>query len=216
MLPLRKFWLSNYFIGVGRFIFLQIGRWIWGYPRWHCSPVNRKPYVLDIIDTVEKMIEDGIIGTGYIVEVGCGRGDIIGNIRYEKRVGIDIDGTVINAAKFFHSDMEFIKGEFDAIPVDDIDVLIVAGFLHGASPEYAHELLSRVLPKTKLFIFDVFLDAKGDPLPGWVDESHHAYTHSGEYLCDGKFGLIYKGKEFQSSAAGLDALRHMEYWLKKE
>ncbi len=215
MSPLRRFWLSNFFVGVGKFLFLQIGRLIWGYSRWHCSPVNRKPYALEIIETLEEMLEAGTIGSGYIVEVGCGRGDIIGNIRYGKRIGIDIDPHAISAAKFLHPDMTFIEGEIDAIPVDNIDALIMVGWLHGISPEIVHEWLCPVLPKTKIFIFDVFLDEYENPLSGYVDENSHAYTHDGQFLCDGKYELILKGKSLKSSTVGRTALRRMEYWMRK-
>jgi len=216
MSPLRRFWLSNFFVGVGKFLFLQIGRLIWGYSRWHCSPVNRKPYALEIIETLEEMIKAGTIGKGYIVEVGCGRGDIIGNIRYGKRIGIDIDPHAINAAKFLHPDMTFIKGEVDAIPIDNIDVLIMVGWLHGITPEAVHDLIQHALQKTKMFVFDVFLDEHEQPLEGYVDETSHAHTHNGHFLCDEEFRLVCQGINLPSSTTGRPALKHVEFWIRKE
>lgn len=110
MSPWRKFLLSNYFVGVLKYPFLLLGRHIFGYSRWNARPINRKPYALHIIETVERLIEDGQIRNGYIVEVGCGMGDIIGNIKYDKKIGVDIDEHVIRAAKICHRNTEFYTG----------------------------------------------------------------------------------------------------------
>ncbi len=177
----RRFWLTNYYIGMLKYFVYQCGRFIWGYSSWHRIPINWRPYAIHIIEAIEFMIKKGVIGNGLIVEVGCGRGDIIGNIKYGKKLGIDIEEKVIDAAKFFYSDTKFMQGEITDMPDNFIDALIIVNWMHIEKPEVLHELLSPHLAYIKIIVFDVFLDSNGgESLSG------DKFSHDGHYLFDGK------------------------------
>lgn len=206
----RRFWLTNYYIGMLKYLVYQCGRFIWGYSSWHRIPINWRPYAIHIIETIEFMIEKGVIGNGLIVEVGCGRGDIIGNIKYEKKLGIDIEEKVIDAAKFFYSDTRFLQGEIKDIPTTEIDVLIMAGWMHLETPEVLHNWLSPHLANIKIIVFDVFLDSNGESLSG------DRFSHDGHYLFDGNFVLYRKSESEKTCTDGVPCMKHVEYWIRKD
>ena len=195
MSPLKKIWLSNFFIGMGKLIFYRLDRIFFGYPSWHCTPINRKPYAIEVIEAVEGMIDSGHIRDGYVVEVGCGRGDIIGNIDYRKRIGMDIDADIIQAAKFYHPRMDFYAGGVDSIPVDHIDALLLINWLSGVPADTVHDLLRSVLGRAKIIVFD---NVEG-----------YKFFHDGNYLFDGRYVLLGKSKIFSASHG---ATRWIEYW----
>lgn len=196
---LRKFILSNFCVGLLRGLLYRLDRVRFGYPKWHCSPINHKPYAISIVETIERMIKAKIVRNGYIVEVGCGRGDIIGNLQYDKKIGLDIDATIIRAASFYHPDMEFLVGGIGDIPVPNIDVLRLVNILAGFSPETVHGWIEPILGKPNIIVIDKVEGYK--------------YVHDGTYLFDSQYKMFLKSEKFKASH---ESARYIEYWIKHD
>ena len=57
---------------------------IFGFGEWHLIPYEDKEYAQDVVQQLNKYLE-GINEDVYIVEVGCGLGDIIKRIKFDKK-----------------------------------------------------------------------------------------------------------------------------------
>lgn len=96
---------------------------------WHMIPKFKKPYVKDIISTVNKLPLDT---TGSIVECGCGLCDIVGSKKLKRyqRFGFDVDENVIYVDEKLYPNIAFTVGSFEKIHHMNISVLIAVNFLH--------------------------------------------------------------------------------------
>lgn len=77
---IHNFWISNAVVGRIKKVFYRLLRRRYGFREWHVSPINERAYAIFVVKTVNALIRDGKIREGSIVEVGCGLGEIIGNI----------------------------------------------------------------------------------------------------------------------------------------
>lgn len=173
-----------------------------GYDDWHCTPIQQKPYIIPIID----FIESHVAPEGLIVEVGCGRGDIIGNIQYTgKKIGIDLSDEVGQYITHFYKDVYFLQGSFGDVNFGEIECLVMVNFIHTMSSEKLKSEIGRIIRNNDvhMFVFDVLEN---------IEASGYKYSHNGEYLLEG--GLYKKFHESPVYIAANGAKRHIEYWLK--
>lgn len=208
---LRRFYYSSRVLGVLRRIFYRLLQKIYKFDPWHISALRSKPYAVDIIEKIEEFLSennDANYKNAPIVEIGCGRGDIIGNIKYNNKIGIDADANVIKAAKFLNNfagyKTNYINGKFDAINFGKIKCLIMVNFIHGSSPEKLKNIMSDVLNKNdiQLICFDAFTNN---------ENTEYKYSHDGAELLGSEYRHFYSSKDY-SAAHG--ALRHIEYFIK--
>lgn len=102
---------------------------------WHTTPYELRPYAKWMTWKLSRMMEDGRCEVGDVVEIGCGLGDIISNIRGRgRRMGYDIDEKVIRAAKIVHPLTKFHVGSFRDIQGKKFSVVIAVNFLHFIPP----------------------------------------------------------------------------------
>lgn len=99
---------------------------------WHVSGnISCRTYKREVLSLVKSL---GFINSA--VEIGCGLGDLISNIDAPKRVGIDIDKNVINAAAFLHGkNCQFILGSFCEAKYYQADLLIMINWIHEIDTE---------------------------------------------------------------------------------
>ena len=101
---------------------------------WHDDPLNAKPYAAYIVKNINSRIEEENIRS--VVEIGCGLGDIIGNINLHRgKIGYDITRETVKCARLLHPTTSFQVGSYDSVQVGKIDLLIIAGVLHRISDE---------------------------------------------------------------------------------
>lgn len=206
---LKKWWISDYMVGKCKQRIYAILQRIYLFDVWHLGPINFKPYAWDIVFMAEKYIDKKEIQ--YVVEVGCGLGDIIGNIRTVqnkkcRKIGIDRERNVIRAAKLLHPSITFLQGSFDSCRNRDRVCLIMVNFIHMIPKEELREEIRQLLlmNKVELVILDTFSRNK---------DTEYLYSHCGEELFEGKYRCIRKSKAF---AAAHGARRYIEYWEKTE
>lgn len=100
---------------------------------WHITPFNEKIYAIEIVQYINWLLSRYPILRNYkIVEIGCGLGDIISNIRIcnKNKMGIDVESNAIKVAHIMHPFIEFDIGSFDNVENEKIGVLIAVNFLH--------------------------------------------------------------------------------------
>lgn len=62
---------------------------LFSFNLWHVSPINFRPYALEIINFVNNYISlNKNQNADAIIEVGCGLGELIGNITYRLKLRI--------------------------------------------------------------------------------------------------------------------------------
>lgn len=169
---------------------------VFGYGEWHISPINERQYAIDIV----KWIGD-FISMGTIVEIGCGIGEIIGNIKGVgiSKYGYDINCNNVVAAQFFHKDTHFICGGFESVKNKNIEVLILVNFIHGIEPAELKTIINKLINenRVKYFVIDI-VSGKG-----------YRYKHNGSYLLGEKYKRIYKSKNYRAAENGK---RWVEIW----
>lgn len=202
---LRKWWMSDYMVGNCKQKFFAILQKIYAFDEWHLGPINFKPYAREVVLMIEKYMNKNKIQ--FIVEVGCGLGDVIGNIKTAsnkkcQKIGIDKDGNVIKAAKLLHPSITFWQGSFDRCINKDGVCLIMINFIHAIPKEELKEEMKRLLlaNRVDLVVIDTFSRNKN---------TEYLYSHCGEELFDGKYRCIRKSKAFPAAHG---AKRYIEYW----
>jgi len=109
---------------------------------WHRNPIYWMSYRLEATKQINNIIEQGKKESLTIVEIGCGLGEILREVKkYNKNknlniYGFDIDKKVIDVAKKLGKEINFKVGTFDSvinIPEKTIDILIMISFLHCLS-----------------------------------------------------------------------------------
>ena len=200
----RKFFYRNRVLGfIKRFLVYKPLQKIYGFNSWHLGPLSEKRYAVDIIDKVEEITSED---KSPIVEIGCGRGDIIGNIRHPRKIGIDLSPEVIKAARLFHHDTEFIAGGFDKTDFGDISCLIMVNFIHAICPNEMHSYMKNVFTRNnvKFVCFDVLTN---------IEYTEYKYMHSGSEMLGDDYELFHTDYKYPAAHW---AFRHIEYWRKKE
>lgn len=204
----QKWWISDTVAGNYKRVMYQFLQKIFLFDSWHLEPINFRPYAKEIVLATESYINQKNIQC--VMEVGCGLGDIIGNIKVSNRkcrkMGIDREKNVLKAAKVLHPSAIFLQGSFDQCISRDETCLIMVNFIHRIPCDELKKEMQRVLLKSnvKLVVLDTFLSN---------ENTVYEYSHCGRELFAGKYKCIRKSRGF---AAAQGARRYIEYWEKIE
>lgn len=148
---------------------------IFRFGEWHLIPYEDKEYAQDIVQQLNKYLE-GINEDGYIVEVGCGLGDIIKRIKWDKKAGYDVSANVLKAARFICRDVLYETGSFEKVHQKYINCFIMVNFIHGIRPEALKAEIQELLKKSQvnMFVIDRLINIKNTP---------YKFSHvGGDYL----------------------------------
>lgn len=111
---------------------------IFRFREWHVTPYQKRPYAVALVKKLNLLIARNQISEGQCIEVGCGLGDIIANVKWPNRVGLDLEKRAVWAAHVLHPCTCVKYGSFDCIFGKKISVIIAVNFLHGFSQEQVH------------------------------------------------------------------------------
>jgi SAM-dependent methyltransferase len=110
--------------------------WIFRFHNWHILPLSLKRYAQDIILFLNK-----ISNNQSYLEIGCGSGDIIRNVNFKKRIGLDSENEVLRAARFlsplsFQWNIVYKKFTFPTDPIEGkFDAIVLVNWIHEIEPE---------------------------------------------------------------------------------
>ena len=138
------------------------------FPEWHITPINFRPYAIGIVEYLNKQPKKKV------VEIGCGLGEIIGNLSGCAREGLDLDVRAIKAAERLYRNSHFRVGTFEDIAGEKIDYLITVNFIHGIPPAELKRNYQCLCEKND--IKNVVLDI--------TDSPNYRYVHDVSYLFD--------------------------------
>jgi hypothetical protein len=106
--------------------------------RWHQCPLAAKDYALDIIKYLNAQPKRR---RRRVVEIGCGIGDILLNLDFEERHGLDSDRAVLKGAEFFRRShfkgtANFTQAIFPECNLEGVySAIIMVGWTHAIAPE---------------------------------------------------------------------------------
>ena len=123
----------------------ELLRRVVGFDEWHLHSIAMRYYAKPLINRINALIEKNEISEGRIVEVGCGLGDILQEVKWKDKIGYDLDSKVIVAARIMHPFLRFRVGTFDSILNNKISVLIALNFLHSMDYKAARDRLLSLL-----------------------------------------------------------------------
>ena len=182
-----------------------IGRCL-GINEWQQSLYLDRPYGMNVIHYVSRYFKNQNQVT--IVEVGCGIGELIGNVKTSSRMcnkaAYDINPRNIGVGEWLYPKVKFHLGTFHDVEKGKIDCLIMVNFIHMIEPKELKEELTMLLKMNdvNMFVFDTFQKNQG---------TEYCYSHDGQYLFEGKYELMKKSQGFKT---GSGARRYVEYWGK--
>ena len=170
--------------------------WKWGlqkyfhFDQWHIVSLRQRAYARDIISYCNQREHRQAF-----LEIGCGLGDIIRNVKYSNRVGYDADERVLRAASFI-SRFSFgnkIKYHAFTFPASEIsgkyDVILLVNWIHHIDP-------SVLRSKIKEY-FVGSLNAGGVIIIDTVDHHEYKYNHDVVYLSEDLNARIHKLGDYE-------------------
>jgi 2-polyprenyl-3-methyl-5-hydroxy-6-metoxy-1,4-benzoquinol methylase len=147
---------------------------VFGFDRWHISSLDQRPYAQDIILYCNKRQTKNSFA-----EIGCGLGDILRNVRFTERTGMDADRKVLKAAAFL-SKIEGQKIQFEVFNFPGsmlrscYDVITMVNWIHHIEPE---------ILKSKISIyFHQNLNSQGEILIDTVQDKDYRFNHDIQFL----------------------------------
>ncbi len=196
---IQKWWISDSQIAKLKKRVYGILQKKYPFINWHLTSINDRPYAQEIVVSVQKYVNKGNICG--IIEVGCGLGDIIGNIRRGKgckKIGFDTDAAVVKAAAILHPSVIFKQGSFKDVPIyvrGGGNCLIIVDFIHTMSEEELKAEMEKILTTggIDLIVFDTFVRH---------ENTVYKYSHIGERFLGNQYQCVKKSKGFAAAQGG--------------
>ena len=152
--------LSGFIIRVQR----RFLRAKFGFEKWHISSLDQRQYALDVISHANSRSV-----RRRCVEIGCGLGDIIRNVRYEQRFGFDLDEKVLNAPRFLsrlNKQENLTYGVF-RFPEDELqghfDLIIMVNWIHHIETSTLSKKLNDYFNNNLSTGGEIIIDTVQDP-----------------------------------------------------
>jgi len=184
--------LKNSLFSIYKRIYYNGLRKKYNFDAWHASsPIESKPYKRQAVELVNEY------GKSNIVEIGCGLGEILAELKSPNRVGVDYDKEVINAANhLFGKHIKFLDHDFNNIdsidfPFREIDFLLLINWTHEMAWSTIEKKIKQL--NTKYPIGRILIDT--------IKEGHSDYPHHHKVEDLKKLGTIVK------SVDGCDGVR---------
>ena len=128
---IKEVGISNTLIGSYKLLRYKRLQKDYGFDPWHTSPYELRKYAQD----VAKYINDNLHRESTVVDIGCGLGEVLRNVKAKKRVGLDLDEAAIKCARMLDRSktIEYEVGTFENFEKGQIvDFLITLSFMHGS------------------------------------------------------------------------------------
>ena len=155
--------------------------------RWHQCPLAAKDYAVDIIKYLNAQPKKR---RRKVVEIGCGIGDILLNLDFEERLGLDSDPAVLKGAEFFRRShfkgkANFAQALFPQYKMEGVfSAIIMVGWTHAIAPEILRGGIRNLVINN--------LDTGGILIIDTVNGEGYPYRHSHITLFEGLHGRIEK------------------------
>lgn len=184
----RKAWYSSVPLGKLKWVYYKYLQHCYRFQEWHTTPINFRPYAIGIVDDLNKKPKKKV------VEIGCGLGEIIGNLKGCERKGLDLDARVIKAAGRLYRNTHFCVGSFANIMGEKIDYLITVNFIHAIAPEELKRDYQYLCGNND--IKNIVLDVTDSPNYQYVHDVHYLFDELGYVVKRLKGYQVIKGRRW--------------------
>ncbi|MFA5746034.1 MAG: DUF2334 domain-containing protein [archaeon] len=154
------------------------------FNKWHINPIELRPYALDCVKEVNKIISKEKLTSVY--EIGCGLGEILNKIKAKIRVGYDIEPEVLIAGAQKFKKIIFNYGSFNDIKNKNIDVLITVNFIHEIKPSILKKYYANLIKYNRIKYIA-------------VDSVNYKYNHNFKQILPREYKLVFKSKVFENN-----------------
>jgi len=150
---------------------------IFKFENWHRYSLYDRLYGLEIIKYCNNCGHKN-----RIIEIGCGLGDLLRNIHFKKRIGLDSEKNVLKAARLyayitFQFDISYQLFNFPSTPlIGKHDIILMVGWNHQTAPD--------LLKKYFVEYFNNNLNENGCIIMDTVDNKDYEYNHDINFLTD--------------------------------
>jgi SAM-dependent methyltransferase len=152
---------------------------------WHRMPLAAKDYAVGIIEHLNSLPRNR---RGRVADIGCGLGDILLNLRFEDRLGLDNDPAVLRGAEIIRK--THLRGKalfavcsFPEVRLDGgFDAMIMVNWPHAFPPDPLKNGISR--------IFRDNLNDGGCLIIDTVSKNGYPYRHSADFLLGDLGGVV--------------------------
>lgn len=151
--------------------------WVFHFDNWHISPLSSRRYAQDLILFLNK-----IENNESYLEIGCGLGDIIRNINFKKRLGLDYENEVLRAARLlsflsFQRNISYKKFTFPIDPIESkFDVIVLVNWIHNIEPEILKSKLTDYFQNNLVTNGMIIIDT--------VQNDGYRYNHKVDFLTE--------------------------------
>ena len=142
------------------------------YPKWHDLALIECEYAQCIVTHL-----NGRQIRGKVLEIGCGIGNILRNLDFEKRIGVDIDDRVLRAFSFLNyfssvnKNIKLINSDLSNLPTyKNCDVIILVNWI----PELDQDTLIGYINT----LYPQYLSDGGELVFDTVSKKSYRYNHS--------------------------------------
>ena len=152
---------------------------------WHRMPLAAKDYAVGIIEHLYSLPRDR---RGRVADIGCGLGDILLNLAFEERLGLDSDPAVLRGAEIIRRTHFKGKARLAVCPFPEVrldggfDAMIMVNWPHALPPDPLKNGISR--------IFRDNLNNAGCLIIDTVSKKGYPYRHSSDFLLGDLGGRI--------------------------
>lgn len=144
---IKEVGLKNTIIGTFKRFRYKLLQKKYNFDSWHISPYELREYAQAVAEYVSnKDCKDGLV-----IDLGCGLGEVIANIKQDKRIGYDVNKTLIELAPSLHKkeNITFRNGTFDEICDDyqsgtKVAYFITLAFMQGSTEDKWKDLYHKV------------------------------------------------------------------------
>ena len=152
---------------------------------WHRMPLAAKDYAVGIIEHLNSLSRDR---RGRVADIGCGLGDILLNLAFNERLGLDSDPAVLKGAEIvrlthFKGNARFTVYSFPGDGLNGVfDGVIMVNWLHGVPPDPSKAGITR--------IFRDHVNPGGCLVIDTVSKDGYPYRHTAEFLLGDLGGVV--------------------------
>lgn len=147
---------------------------VYGFDRWHVGHAGEQ-YAADIVRYLNAW---PAARRDRVVEIGCGLGDILLNLHFRERLGLDRDPGAIAAARFLarlkgggrFEPFEFPRSNLTGV----FDAIVVVNWIHEVDPEELRRALQNLVAH--------HLRPGGAVVLDTVDDPAYRYNHDVHFL----------------------------------
>lgn len=150
---------------------------IFRFDKWHIrNGCHSRPYKKAVASKINSLKPK------IVVELGCGLGDILRLVQSPRKIGYDIDNSVVRAArvKSLFQKIIYSVGDSSNVVECDIDVLIMVNWIHNLSPNLLESIINEFLPRVNYFVFDSI-----------DQEKHFMYKYIHDFQFMHKYAKVY-------------------------